>query len=141
MDTESHTTLCSVVCVHYESAAFQTSWKMRTKRDPTFAVIPHTRQLLACCSNAPMYFGSNFRGGGGGERVGMPLILSMICLGENVAPGPREGSSCTSGIGGHKPSPTVTGRDRWEVDENVNPAVCRTRPSLALFLSDEDNIS
>ena len=46
--------------------------------------------LPACCSNAPMYFGSNFRGGGGGgERVGMPLILSMICLGENVAPGPR----------------------------------------------------
>ena len=97
--------------------------------------------LPACCSNAPMYFGSNFRGGGGGgERVGMPLILSMICLGENVAPGPREGSCCTSGIGGHKPSPTVTGRDRWEVDENVNPAVCRTRPSLALFLSDADNI-
>ena len=32
----------------------------------------------------------------------MPLILSMICLGENVAPGAR--GRGTGGIGGHKPN-------------------------------------
>ena len=76
--------------------------------------------------------------------MGMPLILSMICLGENVAPGPRGrvvAAQAAFDGDGHKPSPTVTGRDRWEVDENVNPAVCRTRASLALYLSDADNIS
>ena len=58
----------------------------------------------------------------------MPLILSMICLGENVAPGPRGLAAQAALVATSQAQQSRDGRGRRrEVDENVNPAVCRTR--------------